>query len=192
MTAILNQPKTLDALYHELMSIEGKAEIINGELVHFMSTGDKPAYAAGVIFVSLFQYVQRTKQGRAVQDNAGFKCNLPHRKSFSPDAAFYTGPSAGMGFFPQPPQFAVEVRSENDYGPQAERDIAQKIQDYFAAGTLVVWDVDLLSANVVSVHRASAPATPPLPPTVYGRGGVAEAEPAVPGWTMPVDELFAS
>jgi len=30
-----------------------------------------------------------------------------------------------------------------------------------------------------------------LNPTVYRRGQIAEAEPAVPGWTMPVDDLFA-
>jgi hypothetical protein len=33
--------------------------------------------------------------------------------------------------------------------------------------------------------------TDPDHPTVYHRGEMAEAEPAVPGWTMPVDELFA-
>ena len=57
--------------------------------------------------------------------------------------------------------------------------------DYFAAGTLVVWDVDLLSDDLVRVHRAGEKR-----PTIYGRGQVAEAEPAVPGWTMPVDNLF--
>src|SRR5205809_3527026 len=56
--------------------------------------------------------------------------------------------------------------------------------DYFAAGTLVVWDVDLLGADVVRVYRARER------PTVYRRGDVAEAEPAVPGWSMPVDDLF--
>jgi Uma2 family endonuclease len=54
------------------------------------------------------------------------------------------------------------------------------------AGTLVVWDVDLLSEEVVRVYRASEPAVP----TLYRRGQEAEAEPALPGWRMPVDELF--
>ena len=63
----------------------------------------------------------------------------------------------------------------------------EKRTDYFAAGTLVVWDVDVQSDDVVRVYRASAPDIP----TVYRRGEVAEAEPAVPRWTMPVDDLFA-
>lgn len=47
-------------------------------------------------------------------------------------------------------------------------------------------DVDLLSDDVVRVYRSTAPDTS----TVYRRGDIAEAEPAVPGWTMPVDDLF--
>jgi Uma2 family endonuclease len=82
--------------------------------------------------------------------------------------------------------FAVEIRSENDYGPAAEREMAAKRADYFAAGTLVVWDVDLLGDETVRVFRSSDPENP----TVYRRGVDAEAEPAVPAWTMPVDELF--
>jgi Uma2 family endonuclease len=92
-----------------------------------------------------------------------------------------------MRFFEGAPVFAVEVRSEGDYGRKAEADIAAKRADYFAAGTLVVWDVDLLSAEVVRVFRADDPNTP----TVYRRGERAEAEPAVPRWTMLVDDLFA-
>jgi Uma2 family endonuclease len=64
--------------------------------------------------------------------------------------------------------------------------MAAKRVDYFAAGTLVVWDVDLLSENVVQVYRSSDPENP----VIYRRGQVAEAEPAVPGWTMAVDDLF--
>jgi Uma2 family endonuclease len=91
-----------------------------------------------------------------------------------------------MKFGEGAPVFAVEVRSEGDYGPRAEREMAKKRADYFAAGTLVVWDVDLLSDDVVRVYRASYPEKP----KIYRKGQVAEAEPAVPGWTMSVDELF--
>ncbi|HEX6292265.1 MAG TPA: Uma2 family endonuclease, partial [Herpetosiphonaceae bacterium] len=119
-------------------------------------------------------------------DNAGFLVKLAHRQSFSPDAAFYVGAPSGMKFLEGAPVFAVEVRSEGDYGPAAERAIADKRADYFAAGTLVVWDVDLLSDEVVRVHRASEPERA----TLYRRGQEAEAEPAVPGWIFAVDALF--
>jgi Uma2 family endonuclease len=130
--------------------------------------------------------VRLAPDGRAYADNAGFKVNLSHRKSFSPDAAFYIGKPTGLKFLEGAPAFAVEVQSEGDYGPKAERSIARKMKDYFAAGTLVVWDVDLMGDDAIKVYRASDAQTP----TIYRRGEVAEAEPAVPGWNMPVDELF--
>lgn len=175
-----------EATIEDLEKIDSKAEIVNGEIVYMPPTGDDPGYAGDEIFVSLREYAKRTGKGRAVGDNKAFQVNLPNRKTFSPDAAFFTGERAGMKFFTGAPVFAAEVRSEGDYGKRAEQAMAKKRADYFAAGTLVVWDVDLLSENVVRVYRASEPEQP----TVYGRGEFAEAEPAVPGWKMAVDDLF--
>ncbi|MGC4005007.1 MAG: Uma2 family endonuclease [Pirellulales bacterium] len=171
-----------------ILSIAGeqKAEIINGELIFMSPTGGDPGYAGDEIYSSLRAYAKERGIGRAMSDNKAFLVVLPKRKSFSPDAAYYLGPRPGMKFYRGAPIFAVEVRSEGDYGPAAEFAMAEKRADYFAAGTLVVWDVDLLSDDVVRVHRADAPDTP----TRYRRGQTAEAEPAVPGWSMSVDELF--
>ncbi len=99
-------------------------------------TGATPGQAAIEIVVSLHTYAKRTGRGRAVGDNVGFLVNLPDRQSFSPDAAFWTGNDSGMKFYDGAPVFAVEVRSESDYGPLAERNMAAKRADYFAAGTL--------------------------------------------------------
>ena len=176
----------LQATIEDLYRVPGKAEIVDGEIVHMSPTGAAPNYAASEIFVSLRQYAQQRKTGWAVNDNAAFRVNLPNRGSFSPDVAYHTGEWTGMKFFDGSPVFAVEVRSEGDYGPKAEAAMARKRSDYFAAGTLVVWDVDLLSAEVVKVYRAKEPEKP----TIYRRGDIAEAEPDVPGWSMPVDGLF--
>ena len=175
-----------EATIEDLYKIDGKAELVNGEIVHMPPTGGRPNRAAGGVFVSLRDYERRTKSGYAVADNTAFRVNLPHRKSFSPDAAFYVGGEPTMKFFEGAPVFAVEVRSEGDYGPKAEEAMERKRADYFAAGTLVVWDVDLLGETPVRVFRASDPQNP----TLYNRGETAEAEPALPGWTMPVDDLF--
>lgn len=176
---------TIEDLYH--VPENAKAEIVNGELVLMSPTGDLPSSAAGAIYASLLQYARTTGTGRAYADNTGFIVSLPRRRSFSPDAAFYIGPRSGGKFLDGAPVFAVEVRSEGDYGPKAEQAIAAKRADYFAAGTLVVWDVDVLRDEVVRVYRA-----PDLDnPEIYHRGEVANAEPAVPGWRIPVDELFA-
>lgn len=163
-----------------------KAEIVNGEIILMSPTGDMPGRAGGSIYASLRQHERKTR-GRAYPDNVGFRVNLPHRQSFSPDAAWHTGPSTGMKFLDGAPVFAVEVRSEYDYGAVAEQMMAAKRADYFAAGTQVVWDVDLLSPDAIKSYEANNPNTP----RVFRRGDIADAEPAVPGWRMSVDELFS-
>jgi Uma2 family endonuclease len=176
---------TTENLIAELYKIEGKAEIVRGKIVMMSPTGDMPSSAGGVIYASLLAYA-RQHGGRAYPDNVAFLVDLPNRKSFSPDAAYYTGPRTRMKFLSEAPVFAAEVRSEGDYGPRAEQEMAEKRADYFTSGTKVVWDVDLLSEDVVRVYRANARDKP----TIYHRGEHAEAEPAVPGWTFSVDELF--
>lgn len=177
---------TIEDLY--ALPSDQKAEIVNGEIVLMSPTGAAPSYAGGEIFASLREYARRRKIGRAVTDNAGFSVDLPNRGSFSPDAAYYLGPRTGMKFFEGAPIFAVEIRSDGDYGPRAEHMKAAKIADYFAAGTQVVWDVDLVGTDTVRVYRATSPDRA----DIFRRGEIAEAEPVVPGWTFPVNELFES
>jgi Uma2 family endonuclease len=163
-----------------------KAEIVNGELVLMAPTGFLPNRVASIIHMSLFQHERKTKSGYAIADNAGFRVDLPDRKSFSPDAAWYTGRPSGMEFLEGAPVFAVEVRSTNDYGQSAEKEMANKRRQYFAAGTLCVWDVDVLSPDVIKAYFADAPDKP----FIYRRGDVAQAFEAVPGWAIAVDDLF--
>jgi Uma2 family endonuclease len=176
----------VEATIEDLYKVEGKAELVNGEIILMSPTGGLPGYAGDIITFSLFEYSKRRKVGRAVGDNKAFVVNLPHRKSFSPDVAFHVGADTGMKFYNGAPVFAVEVRSEGDYGMRAERQMAKKRADYFAADTLVVWDVDLTSEDVVRVYRSSDPERA----TIYHQGEIAEAEPAVPGWTLAVNDLF--
>jgi len=178
---------TLDDLYR----VDGKAELIGGRIVHFMPSGDLPTDAAGAIFISLKIYERACGVGVAKADGIGYAVpELPSgRESFSPDASYYdVGPRPvnRMRFIEGSPTFAGEVRSENDYGPAAELEMAAKRADYFQAGTQVVWDVDPV-AETVAAYRASDPDTP----TIFRRGDIADAEPAVPGWRMAVDEIFA-
>jgi Uma2 family endonuclease len=184
--AVASQARaTLDDLARE----EGKAELIGGRIIRHMATGFRPNRVAGRIFRSLDDYSERTGQGYALTDNIGFAVpELPSgRESFAPDAAYYNGPLPAnpMRFIEGPPTLAIEVRSENDYGPAAETEMAAKRGDYFAAGTPVVWDVDALG-ELIHVYRAAEPNRA----TTYGRGQTAEAEPAVPGWRVDVDWIF--
>lgn len=184
--AMGEQRATLD----DLLRTEGKAELIGGRIVSYMATGYLPSVIASNIFSELKVYAKRRGIGRAFTDNPGYAVpELPSgRESFSPDTSYHTGPPPEklMRFVNGAPTFAVEVRSENDYGKSAEREIVAKRDDYFAAGTTVGWDVDPV-AECIHVYRAADPGRP----TTYRRGDLAEAEPALPGWRVSVDEIFA-
>jgi len=173
---------TIDDLYR----VEGKAEIVNGELVLMSPTGFLPGRAGYAICNSLRRYEEATGRGYAIPDNVGFVVNLPNRRSFSPDAAFYVGEPTEGKFLDGAPVFAAEVRNEEDYGPAAEERLAAKRADYFAAGTRVVWDVDVLREEVVRSYSAERPEQP----RVFHRGETADAEPVLQSWSMPVDDLF--
>ncbi|HEX5726570.1 MAG TPA: Uma2 family endonuclease [Longimicrobiaceae bacterium] len=163
-----------------------KAEIVDGQLLVIGPSGCAPARASEQVAMSLRDHERPDRPGRAFMSRVSYLVDLPHRTAICPDASWYTGPRWKTGFPRVAPIFAVEVRDESEYGPAEERRLTAKRADYFAAGTQVVWDVDVLREGVVRVYRA----TDPENPTVYRRGEVAEAEPAVPGWRMPVDDLY--
>jgi Uma2 family endonuclease len=177
------------ATLEDLLRTEGKAELVGGRIVHFMSTGVRPSEVASNIYVSLREHAKKAKVGKAFNDNLGYAVpELPSgRESFSPDTSYYKSslPKDLMGFVNGPPTFAGEVRSKNDYGDAAEIEMATKRADYFALGTPVVWDVDPIS-EVINCYRA----TSPNQAIRFHRGQIADAEPAVPGWRIAVDEVF--
>jgi Uma2 family endonuclease len=181
---ILKLPR--EATLDDLHDIDGKAELVNGRIVLMSGSGFHHARVAFAICRALYDHECRRGGGYALSESVRFAVELPRRRSFQPDASWYTGPPSRGPIVHGVPALAVEVRSEGDYGLRAEREMAAKRADYFAAGTLVVWDVDELREGLVRVYRADDPENP----TVYHRGEVAEAEPAVPGWRIEVDELF--
>jgi Uma2 family endonuclease len=185
MSTATQAPATLD----DLRRVTEKAELIAGRIVYFMPTGHKPNRVAARIYRSLDDHAAATAHGVAYTDNMGFA--VPElssgRQSFSPDVSYYDGPLPHdeMDFVDGPPTLAVEVRSKGDYGSSAEAAIAAKRADYFEAGTTVVWDVDP-KAKLVRSYRSDSPDQP----AVFGAGELADAEPAVPGWRLPVDQIF--
>ncbi|MDB5349986.1 MAG: hypothetical protein JWN86_1233 [Planctomycetota bacterium] len=185
MASVDHERATVD----ELTLVEGKAELIDGRIVHFMPTGFESHQIALAITISLKLHERQFGGGVACGDNLGFVVpELPSgRESFSPDAAFYSGPlpENRRKFVSGPPTFAVEVRSEGDHGPAVGRAMAQKRADNFAAGTRVVWDVDPENDVIVSYRGSEAGAVS------FAHGDLADAEPAVRGWRVAVSEVFA-
>ncbi len=57
---------TIENLYR--VPEDGKAELVNGELVLMAATGFMPGRASGEIYVSLRDYERRTKTGYALPE----------------------------------------------------------------------------------------------------------------------------
>jgi Uma2 family endonuclease len=183
------QPLTGRQTLDDLFRHEGKAELIGGRIVDQMPAGHAHSQISFRIAISLNDHRKRIRRGVAYPDNIGYAgSELPSgRESFSPDASYYDGPlPVNLAWFIDgAPNFGAEIRSPDDYGPAAERAIAAKREDYFLAGTIVVWDVDPRAEEIRKHHRDA-----PNSPTVFRRGDIADAEPAVPGWRMTVAAIF--
>ena len=91
------------ATIEDLYKVEGKAELVNGEIVEMPPSGDDPGFASVRDFCqSLRQYVRDEASWTGLwRRYLGFHVNLPHREAFSPDAAYHTGPRTGMRFPPR-------------------------------------------------------------------------------------------
>jgi Uma2 family endonuclease len=176
---------TIDDLYRT----REKAELISGRIIRQPMNGHRDGSVIGRICFSLFNHAEKSSTGEAFMSKLAYVVPiLPSgRESFSPSASYHRGPfpENRMHFISGAPHFAVEVRSENDYTPSAEQVMAGKREDYFQAGSEVVWDVDTV-AECIHVYRA----TDPEHRSTFRRGDTADAEPAVPGWTVAVDWIF--
>jgi Uma2 family endonuclease len=190
LLAGLNSVAQSRAKLDDLYRVDGKAELLGGRIVRFKPSGRLPSRIALRIAMSLDAHARKSGVGEAFGGGVGYAVpELPSgRESFSPDASFHVGlaNSDPMRFIEGAPVFAAEVRSENDYGTATEEQMAAKRADYFLAGTQVVWDVDPI-AREIHIYRASDPTHP----GTFRSGDAADAEPAVPGWRVGVDELFA-
>ena len=179
-------PLGREATLEDLWDFEGPAELINGEIIPLTGTQFGPGYAAFRIRRSLDDYGQARGTGHAISESVTFVLRTPRTQALVPDVAWFLGEVVGHDVVTGAPALAVEIRSNGDYGPAAERTMGIKRDLYFAAGTRVVWDVDVLREGWIRAYHADDPAHP----FVFTRGQIADAEPAVPGWRFAVDELF--
>ena len=100
----------------------------------------------------------------------------------APDVAFVTRSrlEAGLptGYFPGPPDLAVEVLSPDDR-PAA---VAAKTADWLAAGTRLVWVVDPATRSLAS-HAADGTSARLTAPAAVPAGDV------VPGFELYLDRV---
>jgi len=99
-----------------------------------------------------------------------------------PDMAYYTSgqiADAAAGKTPAVPEFIIEFVSNND----VQQTVLKKVDEYFNAGTRVVWLV-LPQLQVVYVY------TSPIDVFICKGDRVCSAEPVLPGFNLSAEHLF--
>lgn len=174
---------TIEDLYNA--PDDGMYELVDGKLVHMPLSGFGHSRVADRIRDLLVPYEEATGSGYALSDGIGYLVDLPRRQSFGPDASYsLIKPDDEDLFITGAPVFAAEIRSKGDYGAKGDHEAAAKRDDYFAAGTRAVWDVNRHD-RTITLHTPDAEE-----PLVFHPGDTAHAEPALPGWRVAVDDLF--
>ena len=159
-------------------------ELIRGELKRMPPAGHVHGEYALSIGASLLAHAKATGQGKAYAAETGFKLASDPDHVRAPDAAFVRSERAEAvgrtpGFFPGPPDAAIEVVSPDDRYTEVE----EKVADWLDAGTLAVVVVDP-RRRTVRVHRSHTDAI------VLTEADVLDVGDAVPGWRMPIREIF--
>jgi Uma2 family endonuclease len=158
-------------------------ELVEGRVIRMSPAGSRHALLATRISFVLQQHAEHDRVG-IVLTPGGFKLATNPDTVREPDVAFICReriPETGVpeGFWPGPPDLAVEIRSPDD----RKHEILAKISDYLARGVRLVWDVDPRRLTVTVYGPHSVPAT-------FGINDTLDGGDVVRGFTCAVRRIF--
>lgn len=135
---------------------DGKAELVRGELRVTPPAGGPHGCVATNIVGLLLAHVKPRGLGRVFADGAGYQLLELPRTVRAPDASFVRSdrlPKQGIGpgFLKLAPDLAVEVLSPSESASELE----EKLDDYRACGTPLIWVVDPVRRTVMIVASDS-------------------------------------
>jgi Uma2 family endonuclease len=158
-------------------------ELVDGVLVE-KAMGFRESFLAAALITILWSFVQPRKLGLVT--GADGMVRLASGLVRIPDVAFVSWerlPGRRIPSEPIPhlaPDLAVEVLSPSN----TPGEMARKRQEYFAAGVRLVWMVDA-GTRTVAVYTA------PEQCTVFQEAQTLHADSVLPGFTLPLRQLFA-
>ena len=160
-------------------------ELVRGEIRKMPPSFEEHGLVSANVAVDLAPFVRRNGLGRVIIGETGYFLESDPDHVRAPDVSFIrqervSPPGERRWFVRGAPDLAVEVLSpSNRPGPMAE-----KVADYLAAGCPMVVVIDPDLRNVI-VHR------PGQEPVVLSETDTLDGGDVVPGWSMPVSEIFA-
>lgn len=162
-----------------------RRELVAGELREMTPAGWQHGRVAGNIAGELRAYIRPRRLGAMATAEASYRLSADPDTVRVPDVSFVRQERVDevgdpTGFWPGAPDLAVEVVSPND----RYSEVRAKVDEYLAAGTPMVVVVDPQNREVIVV-RASGERIQ------LGEDDVLDGGDVVPGWTLPVRDIFA-
>lgn len=159
-------------------------ELVNGELIiagnSGMEHGNLGAFLCGLLEI----YARRNKLGSTFDSSTAFTMKIGNKRS--PDVSFVAKDrlkglkKLPKGFFQGAPDLAVEIISPSNTFDE----IHTKIVEYFDSGSKLVWVIHPDEESVLVYHK-------PQPDKLLQRSDSLDGETIIPGFTLPLAELFA-
>ena len=159
-------------------------ELIEGELKRMAPAGNEHGMLALRLAAKLWNFVDAKGLGVAYAAETGFKISANPDTVRAPDAAFVSQKRLGevgpvQGYWPGAPDLAAEVVSPNDLYTE----VSAKVAEWLRAGSKLVVVINPRSQQVL-VHAPDADVK------VLGMDDVLGGGEVVPGWQLPIKELF--
>ena len=157
-------------------------ELIDGEIKKMSPAGFAHGRIAGLVHLSVGNYATKHELGVTTAAETGFILRRNPDTVRAPDVGFISKERvvATNGYFPGPPDLAVEVISPND----TYTEVDAKVLDWLRSGVRLVIVIDPSKRSAV-IHRSM---TETLRIDV---DGMLDGGDVVPGWQLPLRELFA-
>jgi Uma2 family endonuclease len=160
-------------------------ELVRGELRKMPPAGSEHGYLALRIASRLERHVDANGLGRTYIAETGFKLASDPDTVRAPDAAFVSRERVEKvgrieGYWPGPPDLAVEVVSPGDTHAQ----VVEKALAWLEAGCRMVLVVDP-GQRTVTVYRSLENIR------ILTKDNTIDGADVVPGWKLPVAEIFA-
>lgn len=168
-----------------LMPEDGiRRELVGGEIREINPAGYMHGRIEMNVSTPLDRYVREQGIGTVFAAETGFKISSNPDTVRAPDIAFIRRErieevGAVEGYWPGAPDLAVEVVSPND----SYTGVEEKVSAWLEAGTRTVVVVEPRTKTVtVRYSRTEI--------RVFTEGDVLDVGEVVPGWTMPVSDVF--
>jgi Uma2 family endonuclease len=159
-------------------------ELVQGVLKVMEPAGFEHGKITMIVATSLFQFVHDNELGTICAAETGFKISSNPDTVRAPDVAFISNEEldrvgSPKGYWPGAPDLAVEVVSPNDI----YEEVMDKVLEWLDAGCRMVVVVSPRKRNV-TVYQSLEEIT------ILTEADILDGGDVVPGWLMPVRNIF--